>query len=475
MRGNSLQVNLINIKEKMEKGEKNRSWKTLPWQDFKRKTFHLQCRIYKAMRENNIQAVVKLQQLLINSSATHYIAVKEITSRNISKRLPGIDDKIFLDYSERIELVNYLSTNIGNWKHSLIRQIYNKQNSNIPKIRRILTVKDNVIHYIWKMALEPAHEALFSKNSYGFRPGRTPWDLQKAIYLRLNQIKNPFNAKILIFKVKDCFEKVDFYFLLNNLMIPQRNKIEIFRALKSGILNNDLFKENNKLESGMLSPLLGNIILNGIENLSSVKSTNFTDLQEIENSFSGFRYGSHLIYILEENENADLVINLVTQFLQKRNLKLCELKITKAVDGFDFLEWHFLITQTNKVITYPSSIHWNRYKNKVKSILKNSKYKIQIRINTLKILVREWHIYHQFCDMRRVKNQLYELKKWYSRYMRSNTKILKTERILTLQTIFNNHPYNMFAHKKVFQDKSPFDGDLKYWKKRKLKLYETNN
>lgn len=79
----------------MEKNGQLSSWQELPWENFKHSLFHLQCKIYKAMRKNDIQSVIKLQKLLLNSSIARYIAKEEVAKRNLSYKLSKINEEQF--------------------------------------------------------------------------------------------------------------------------------------------------------------------------------------------------------------------------------------------------------------------------------------------------------------------------------------------------------------------------------------------
>jgi len=204
--------------------------------------------------------------------------------------------------------------------------------------------------------------------------------------------------------------------------------------------------------------------LHRIENLNESKNFPKQVLKSKYYFSKGFRYENNVVYILEENANEDILIGRVKNFLQNRNLEfdITKLDITKISDGFNLLEWRFVITPKGKLINYPNKYHWIEYKTKVKLILKNSRYKIQTRIDQVRVIVQEWHNYHQFCDMTQVKSQLYELKIWYSKYMKLYTKIPKEERILSLQRIFNNHSW-------VRQTKYSFHEESLYWRKSLFK------
>ncbi len=49
------------------------------------------------------------------------------------------------------------------------------------------TLQERARQAVVKLALEPQWEARFEPNSYGFRPGRSPWDAIGAIYVLINQ------------------------------------------------------------------------------------------------------------------------------------------------------------------------------------------------------------------------------------------------------------------------------------------------
>jgi len=424
------------------------------WKKFYVETFRLQCKIYKAMRNENVRCVMRLQKILINKAATYYTAMRKTSPRSdVNRIIDGKGDPFLRDETKR-----------NAQRNSEIQKISTTRLKKEEKVFQRLASEDRITPYVWKLALEPAHEAIFCCDSYGCRPNKTPWDLQKAVLKWINEISPSFKVRILKIEINECFSKINHSFLIEELILPRKNKIKLFKSLKKGILDRNVFNGDKKVKKGTLEPLLGNIALHGIETLNESKNFPKQTLKSKYNLSKGFRYANSVIYIIEDNENEDVLIGRVKKFLKTRNLelKIEKLEITKILDGFDLLEWTFMITTKGNLVSYPSKSHWINYKTKVKSVLKNSNYKIQTRVNRVKIIVQEWHIYHQFCDMANVKSQLYELKVWYSKYMRSYTKIPKEERILTLQRIFNNHSCKVFGYDEVQKQKSPFNGNLKY-------------
>jgi len=440
------------------------TWKSLPLKKFKIRTFRLQCKIYKAMRNKNVLYVSKLQKILVNSFAARCTAVEELTSRDILHKVTNEKKTEFPSTTKRIEFVEGLLKKRNNPKHFPVKKILTTKLSKEKKVFQKWKTADQIVACVCTMALKPAQKANFYCKSYGFKTGKNQWGLQKAISIWVNTLSPSFKAKVLKIEMASCFDKINHDFLMKELLIPQKNKSGILQILKAGILDKNVFNTNEQIRKNVLKPFLGNLALHRIENLNESKNFPKQVLKSKYYFSKGFRYENNVVYILEENANEDILIGRVKNFLQNRNLEfdITKLDITKISDGFNLLEWRFVITPKGKLINYPNKYHWIEYKTKVKLILKNSRYKIQTRIDQVRVIVQEWHNYHQFCDMTQVKSQLYELKIWYSKYMKLYTKIPKEERILSLQRIFNNHSW-------VRQTKYSFHEESLYWRKSLFK------
>ena len=116
-----------------------------------------------------------------------------------------------------------------------------------------------------KYALEPAHEATFHAKSYGFRPGRSAHDAQKALFENLRSISNGINKRVIELDIEKCFDRISHNTIMDNLIAPKGIKTGIFRCLKAG--TNPEFPAQGTPQGGVVSPLLANIALNGIESI----------------------------------------------------------------------------------------------------------------------------------------------------------------------------------------------------------------
>jgi len=106
---------------------------------------------------------------------------------------------------------------------------------------------------------------------------------------------------------------------MDNLIAPKGIKTGIFRCLKAGI--NPEFPEQGTPQGGVISPLLANIALNGIESLHKYKSGGKT----IEPSV---RYADDMVIILRPEDDATKILVNINQFLAERGMKVSEKKDT---------------------------------------------------------------------------------------------------------------------------------------------------
>jgi RNA-directed DNA polymerase len=160
-------------------------WHTLRWPMIERRVFTLQKRIYRAAQRGDHRQVRRLQKLLLRSHYAKLLAVRQVTQDNQGKKTPGVDGRTTLTPSERLDWATHLSLN---GKAAPVRRVYiPKPGTDEQRPLGIPTIADRAKQGVVKHALEPAWEAQFEPNSYGFRPGRSTWDAIGALYVQINQ------------------------------------------------------------------------------------------------------------------------------------------------------------------------------------------------------------------------------------------------------------------------------------------------
>lgn len=172
-------------------------WKTLNWKKIQRQVFHLQRKIYQAVREGDMVKAKRFQKLLMRSYSAKLLAIRQVTQLNAGKKTAGIDGKKALTFRERFELLKKLNKEAMIWKHKKLRKIpIPKKNGKI-RLLKVPTIADRAWQCLVKYSLEPAHEATFHARSYGFRTGRSALDAQKYIFDNLKSTVNGYKKRIL--------------------------------------------------------------------------------------------------------------------------------------------------------------------------------------------------------------------------------------------------------------------------------------
>ena len=431
------------------------SWKSLPWKQFQKTLFRLQRRVYKAVQVGDKRKARSLQKLILKSQAARLLAIRQVTQLNAGKKTPGIDGKASLTFEERFALAVELSKHHTNWKHNGLREIPIPKKDGTTRMLKVPTMADRAWQCLAKYALEPAHEATFHAQSYGFRTGRSAHDAQKKLFHNLRSQSNGIDKQVIELDIEKCFDRINHSAIMENLIAPAGLKLGIFRCLKAG--TNVGFPDQGTPQGGVVSPLLANIALNGIE--------------DIHNSI---RYADDMVIILKPQDSAEVILASISEFLAIRGMKVSErkTKLTATTDGFDFLGWNFKVQKNGKFHSIPSVDNYKTFRKKVKSVVNNSNYGAKVKAEKLAPIVRGWRQYHKYCKMEGARNSLYFIqKRAYTVFNQEKNQNRQSSKRL-LDKAFPSVPYSEHKHVKVRGNKSPYDGDMNYWSERKSKLYD---
>ena len=449
------------------------SWLKLNWKKFRKDLFRLQCRVFKAARVGDKRKALSLQKLILKSKAARFLAIRQVTQLNAGKKTAGVDGKKSLNFKERFELETLLKDTSNNWHHQKLRSIPIPKKDGTIRMLKIPTMADRAWQCLAKYALEPAHEATFHAKSYGFRPGRSAHDAQKALFLSLSSKVNGINKRVIELDIEKCFDSISHTTIMENLIASKGIKSGIFRCLKAGI--NPEFPEQGTPQGGVVSPLLANIALNGIESLHRYsKDGRITkNTAETRIVYPSVRYADDMVIILRPQEDAKEILDKISQFLAKRGMKVSEkkTKITATTEGFNFLGWHFKVQSNGKFRSTPSKENFKKFRNKVKKIVNHSNYGSKLKAKKLAPIVRGWRNYHKFCKMDGSRFSLWHINNRTWKVFNKESKNTKESTTKLINKAFPKVPYSENKHVMVKGNKSPYDQDITYWSERNSKLY----
>jgi RNA-directed DNA polymerase len=324
-------------------------WKSFNWKKASKRLFRLQRRVYKAVQRLDKRNARKLQKLILKSKGARMLAIRQVTQLNAGKRTAGIDGKASLTFEERFDLETQISLNHTNWKHQKLREIPIPKKDGTIRMLKVPTISDRAWQCLAKYALEPAHEATFHEKSYGFRAGRSAHDAQKILFSNLNSNVNGIDKRVIELDIEKCFDRINHSAIMDNLIAPAGLKLGIFRCLKAG--TNVGFPDQGTPQGGVVSPLLANIALNGIESVHSYNTRyNKKGKPTGHHMEPSIRYADDMVIILRPEDNAEAILNRINAFLAARGMKVSErkTKVTATKDGFNFLGWVRLVLASGK-------------------------------------------------------------------------------------------------------------------------------
>ena len=397
----------------------------------------------------------------------------------------------------------------------------------------IPTMYDRALQGVVKAALEPEWEAHFEPNSYGFRPGRSCHDA-------IRQIKCCIQSKakyVLDADIAQCFDRINHNELLKRLGQQGIVRKQIAAWLESGVIDQGVFTaiSEGTPQGGVISPLLANIALHGLEQLINKefprmshtgRETWFHKKGEEFSPPAIIRYADDFVILHQDITVVQRCREIISEWLHGIGLELKpeKTRLTHTLQselsedskaGFDFLGHHIqqypagkyrcarnsqgknlgfitLITPTKKA----SKVH----QEKIKSIILKRRGSPQSAlISELNPVIRGWSNYYSNSDIKSVgessrqDNLTYlKLRRWAKSRCKGRSKAglqkywhSQGGRNWVFSTGTDANSFRLQLHRdvscsstdyvKVKGDKSPYDGDLVYWSSRMGEHPEMSN
>jgi len=433
-------------------------WKDFDWRKAEKKTYKLQKRIYKASKSGDIRKVRKLQKTLLRSWSNRMLSVRKVTQDNKGKKTAGVDGIKSLSPKRRITLARSLKIK---GKADPTKRVYIPK----PKVEErplgIPTMKDRALQALVKSVVEPEWEAKFEPNSYGFRSGRSCHDA-------VSQIKKCIQHKakyVLDADIAKCFDRINQEKLLQKIGVSGQLRRQIKAWLKSGVMDRGTHKktEQGTPQGGVISPLLANIALHGMENdLMSYVLKIPVKLEGQENSkrrrISGtsfIRYADNFIIIHHDRDFLKYCKTFINTWLNDIGLELkpSKTRMTHTFQselsddgkaGFDFLGFYIQQHKAGKyrssrnshkqihgfnTLIIPTKDNQKQHQERLEETIRRSQTEPQIGlIVKINPIIRGWANYYQHSDIKTVRissKQDYltylKLRRWAKRRCQNKT------------------------------------------------------
>ena len=327
-------------------------------------------RIFKAVQEGDWPLARNVQKLMLRSWSNTLVSVRQVTQRNAGRRTAGIDGLVALTSQARAEMAVQVHATIGSHRPSPVRRVYIPKASDKTKMRPlgIPVLSDRCHQARVRNALEPEWEARFEPRSYGFRPGRGCHDAIESLYNTLYGKSR--RVWILDADLAGAFDKISHGHLLEMLGgFPARDMIAGW--LKAGIFEAGKgFAPTGEgtPQGGVISPLLLNIALHGLEEAAGVRYRTGVHAGDVRDGCPALtRYADDLVVCCHSRQQAEQVQARLAGWLEPRGLAFNDAKtrIVPLSEGFDFLGFNLRRYPNGKLLIKPSATAIKRFRNRL--------------------------------------------------------------------------------------------------------------
>ena len=409
--------------------------------------------------KDSISRIFYIMELLLNSLLFQVYAI-ETLSANKGSKSPGVDNKILLNTPDsKLTFLPELK-NFRKKKTLPLRRVYIPKKEGEKRPISIPSIIDRLIQQLFVLVLDPYLEANSDSCSYGFRKGRRPimviGDIQKNLQSKIRKgFKNLEPVYIWDADIKKCFDSISHDWLLKNVPFPSKYKYILKNWLKLGHIefgsNETQYNNLGIPQGGIISPLLMNFTLNGIEDLIQKEIISYQkglprsrlkyssdgtaklylfhklsdgSFTERQISCKFFRYADDFIIICSSPRLLSLIKKKLKNFLSKRGLEIHPNKsrtiLFKLNKPFNFLGYTFIYLIRTKSIknkmlhghkpeyrlhgrprlfVHPSRLAIKSFKISLKALIKKNQNVSAYRlISVLNPKIRGWVNYYSFSN-----------------------------------------------------------------------------
>jgi RNA-directed DNA polymerase len=385
-------------------------WDAVGWRHVEQDVWRLRQRIFAASRVGDLRKVRNLQKLMLRSRSNALVAVRRVTELNAGRKTAGVDGKVVVAADQKAELVDWMQHRAGPWSPRPVKRVYVPKSNGRRRPLGIPVIADRCLQALTVNALEPEWEARFESKSYGFRPGRGCHDAIVAIHTTASRT----DAKrlwVLDADLAAAFDHLNHDHICESLgTFPAVGLVR--QWLEAGVIEDGGFlpTEEGAPQGGVISPLLMNVALHGMEAAAGVRyhTTGTRAGKTMPGCPVVVRYADDLLALCHSRDQAEQVKARLAEWLTPRGLVFNEAKtrITNFDEGVDFLS--FTIRRfRGKLLTKPSKDALQRIRKRLSTeVLALRGANADMVIAKLNPIITGWAAYYRIGVSKRVFSAL---------------------------------------------------------------------
>jgi len=374
-------------------------WRQVDWRRAEADVRRLRQRIFTASKAGDLARVRRLQKLMLRSRANTLISVRRVTERNAGRLTAGVDGEVVLTPEAKMQLVDRLQQSAESFKAMPVRRVYIPKPGGKRRPLGIPVILDRVHQARVVNALEPEWEARFEPRSYGFRPGRGCQDAIQAVHA-VAKGKSAKRLWTLDADLASAFDLIAHDHIQTMIgTFPARGMIR--QWLKAGVVEQGRLHrtEDGVPQGGVVSPLLLNVALHGMEKAAGVRyyQTGNSAGKAMMGSPVLIRYADDFVALCHTRQEALAVKARLADWLTPRDLAFNEDKtrVVTLADGFDFLGFN-VRRYHGKLLIKPSKTAIRRIRERLRTELWSLRgSNAPAVIKRLNPIIRGWANYYR--------------------------------------------------------------------------------
>lgn len=369
-----------------------RMWDEMDWAAAEEKLAALQERLTIAVYRRNDKEIEDIQKRIVRDTEIKCLAVRHVVNSTSS---PGVDKVKWRTSAEKMRAA--LSLTSKDYHASPMRQILiTAKNTGKERRPRLPTYYDRAMNVLYGYSLIPVTEAMAERKSFAFRPGRSTQDAHAYVLDALKGRDAP--DYVVCGDIKAYYSHIQHSWLLKNVPMDKRVLSEFLNA--GIVFAGELFPAEDVgiSEGSNISPYLGNFVLDGLQKHIFEGLHGTTSPEDYANG-NLIRFADDILVTTRTQDDAQIVIELLKDFLDERGLTLSEdkTKVCKVTEGFTFLSRSY-IRKNGLMYSKPSDKAVDRFIDDLKTTIQTSRKSQRDLILLLNRKLKGWAGYHRYTD-----------------------------------------------------------------------------